>query len=128
MKIVWTEIITEEDIGSFMQVFGGFHDSCLKEMKYISGAFVGKELSMNPVNNMRIVDMVFQRQYKNPMAVALRFIGINELHLTPCNEDYTCEITDAKIFIKNGLFYWADCGGEEIEACDGTWICADKIQ
>ena len=39
----WTPIQTEEDIFALMQSFGGFHDSCIKELKYISGAYVGED-------------------------------------------------------------------------------------
>lgn len=128
---MWNEIKTEEDINSFIGLFGHFHDSCIKEIRYVSGAFVDKDLSMNPVNDKRTVDMVFQRQYKNPMAIVIRFNGLAVLHLAPCNDNYTCEIHDATVFFKNGYTYWADCNGRienEIERYDGTWICAEKIQ
>jgi len=127
---MWNEIFTEEDISNLMGLFGDFHDSCIKEIRYVSGAFVNHNLSMNPVNNMRMVDMVVQRQYRNPMAIVIRFTGVKMLHLAPHDDKYTCEIHGASMFIKNENIYWADCceAINEIESYDGTWICADKAQ
>ena len=127
---MWNEISTAEDISNLMCLFGGFHDSCIKEIRYVSGAFVNSDLSMNPINNMRIVDIVVQRQYKNPTAIVMRFVGVSMLHLAPYDDKYTCEIYDASMFLKNGNIYWADCNeaAGEIEDYDGTWICADKAQ
>jgi hypothetical protein len=127
---MWNKINTNEDISSLMQLFGHFHDSCIKEIKYTSGAYVDQNLSMNPVNDKRIVDIVFQRQYHNPTTIVIRFIEINMLHLTPCDSNYTCEIHGASFFIKNGNIYWVDCHEieDEIENYNGTWICSNKVQ
>ncbi len=59
---MWNEITTEKDLNSFMDVMCYFHDSCLKEIKYISGAYVNEKLSMIPVNDKRIL----KRQFENP--------------------------------------------------------------
>ena len=128
---MWNEIATKEDIVNFMNIFGGFHDSCIKEISYISGAFVGDDLAMMPINNMRTADIVFQRQFRNPMAIVMRFSGLKKLHLAPNGSNYTCEIYDAAMFINENLIYWADnnyATEENIETYDGTWICAEKLQ
>lgn len=57
-----------------MDTVCGFHDSCLKELKYISGAYVNDELSMLPVNNQRVLSMIIQRQFKNPSVVEMQFV------------------------------------------------------
>jgi hypothetical protein len=123
---MWNEIITNKDINEFMSLFGYFHDSCIKEIRYVSGSFVNEDLSMNPINNKRMLDIIFQRQYQNPTAIVMRFIGLNALHLIPCNDNYTAEIDKASIFLKNGYIYWVDC--DEMENNNSTWVCADKIQ
>ena len=56
---VWNEIITDKDLTDFLELYDGFHDCCLKELRYISGAFVGKDLSMNPVNTKRKLSILF---------------------------------------------------------------------
>ncbi len=42
---MWNEITNEEDLQSFMKCMYFFHDSCIKELKYISGAYVDENLS-----------------------------------------------------------------------------------
>ena len=59
---MWKIIRSKQDINNFMTLFGGFHDACLKEICYNSGAFVNKDLSMNPVNSERLLYAIFQRQ------------------------------------------------------------------
>ena len=128
---MWNEVITTENITNLINIYGGFHDSCIKEVNYISGAHVNDNLSMMPINDMRSVDIVFQRQYKNPMAIVMRFSGLKTLHLAPPNSNYTCEIFDAAMFIKENHIYWADSYDvthENIETYNGTWICAEKLQ
>jgi len=128
---MWNTINTEKDIENLMQLFGNFHDSCLKEIRYISGAFVKPNLAMKPTNSIRTVDIIFQRQYRNPTVIVMRFIGLTILHLAPYNDKYTCEICEARIFSKNGLVYWVDDASEikdEMENYNGTWICANRIQ
>lgn len=70
---VWNEIITAKDLTDFLELYDGFHDCCLKELRYISGAFVGKDLSMNPVNTKRKLSILFQRQSEDKPVVELEF-------------------------------------------------------
>ena len=58
---MWNEIANEKDLNSFMDTMYGFHDSCLKEIKYISGASVNEKLSMYPVNNQRVLSMIISK-------------------------------------------------------------------
>ena len=58
----WNNIKTKDDIYKLMNVFGNFHDSCIKEIHYVSGAYVNENLEMNPINKRRNVTVVFQRQ------------------------------------------------------------------
>ena len=37
---MWKELRTQHEIDSFMKEIIGFHDSCIKEIKYSSGAYV----------------------------------------------------------------------------------------
>ena len=127
---MWNEIITKEDVNDFMRSFNYFHDSCIKEIRYISGAFVSEDLFMQPFNDSRTVDIIFQRQYKYATVIVVSFIGTHILHLAPYDENCTCGISGATMFFSNERIYWADCDGLEnrIESYDGTWICADKIK
>jgi len=122
---MWHNIQSEVDIESLMKIFGDFHDSCLKELVYISGAFVDENLSMHPINEQRVLKIVFQRQYSNPCVIEVEFSGIKKMNLSPCDENHTCEIHGATFFIKNSNLYWGDSSDiQEMSSYDGTWICA----
>lgn len=128
---MWNSISSEEDIFALMDAVYAFHDSCIKEMKYISGAYVDKDLEMYPVNNLRILKMIIQRQFENPSVIELEFSGLQYLRLSPRDEGDTCEILDATMLLKDGCVFWCDCGGltaAELEQYSGTVVCASKVR
>ena len=128
---MWNEISNEKDLYSFMDTVCGFHDSCLKELKYISGAYVNEKLGMYALNDQRVLSVIIQRQFEDPSAVEMQFVGLKYLKLFPCDDDYTCEILDATMILKEDCVYWCDCGGlseEDIESYTGTVICASKVR
>lgn len=128
---MWNEIVNENDLNNFMDIINYFHDSCIKELKYISGAYVGETLSMYPVNNKRTLNVIIQRQYKDISAIEMEFIGLKHLNMFPTDEEYTCEILDSTMILKEGCVYWCDCGGlseADLENYTGTMICASKVQ
>lgn len=128
---MWNEITNENDLKSFMDMCGGFHDSCIKELKYISGAYVSEDLSMHPINDRRFLKLIFQRQFKNPSAIEMEFIGLKYLKMYPNDENYTCEILDATMILKEDCIFWCDCGGlseDDLKNYEGTLICAAKVR
>lgn len=128
---MWNEIANEKDLNSFMDAMYGFHDSCLKEIKYISGAYVDEELSMFPINNKRILSMIIQRQFESPSVIEMQFAGLKYLKLFPNDENYTCEILDATMIFKDDCIYWCDCGDlseSDLDNYTGTLICASKLR
>ena len=127
---MWNEIKSDDNILELMKIYGNFHDSCIKELKYISGAFVNPDLSMNPMNNSRNLRMIFQRQCKDPMAIEMEFSELVSLNLNPNDENYTCELLDVAMFFENGYIYWGDSDWFAVqkEAYEGTWICAKKAK
>ena len=63
---------------------------------------------------------------KNAM-IEMEFQGLKCLKLAPADEDYTCEILDSTMIIKDGNIYWCDCGDlseADLGAYEGTLICA----
>lgn len=128
---MWTEILNNSDIKSFLDTVCYFHDSCIKEMKYVSGAFVNENLSMYPVNDKRKLCVIIQRQIEDNSVIEIEFQGLKKLALNPVSADYTCEILDSTLIKKDDLIYWCDCGGYDentIENYDGTLICAEKMR
>lgn len=108
-----------------------FHDSCIKEIRYVSGAYVNENLVMRPINESRVLSVIFQRQFEDISMIELQFEGIDYLKLFPNNENYTCEILDSSMFIFNNRIFWADSGDvspSNLESYDGTLICASKLR
>lgn len=128
----WNSINTKDDIDKLINVFGNFCDSCIKEVHYISGAYVNKDLEMNAINKKRNVTVVFQRQEKKPSTIEVIFEKISRLNLAPVDERYDCVISDVFIDIFNGEIYWAESKNFDIhnirEYDDFTWICAESIR
>ena len=58
----WNEITDENSLKEFMERVSFFHDSCIKEMHYLSGAYVNENLDMYPVNDRGILRVIIQRQ------------------------------------------------------------------
>ena len=128
---MWEIISTNDEILRFMERVCYFHDSCIKEISYISGAYVGDNLSMYPLNNRRVLRVVMQRQYENDSMIEMEFYGLKSLKLFPADESYTCEILDSTMIMKNGNIYWCDSGNlleSDLDDYTGTLICASKLR
>ena len=123
---MWKELRTQHEIDNFMKEIIGFHDSCIKEIKYSSGAYVETNLSMSPVNTKRTLTVLIQRQFEDISALELEFSELEYIRMYPVNPDYTCEILDASFFIKDGLIYW--CDKDDIHNYKGTVICSKKVR
>ena len=124
------EINNDRDLNYFMDIHYAFHDSCIKEMKYISGAYAN-EKGMYPVNDLRNLKMIVQGKFKQSDVIELEFIGLKALRLYPNDETYTCEILDTTMILKEDCIYWFDYGDlteDHFETYQGTAICAAKLR
>ena len=128
---MWEIIHSNEEILKFMENVNYFHDSCIKEISYISGAYVDENLFMHPLNDRRVLRVVIQRQCKRDSMIEMEFQGLKHLKLLPVTEDYTCEIIDSTMIMKSGNIYWCDCGNlseSNIDDYVGTSICASELR
>ena len=128
---MWTKIETNEELEEFMSLFRYFHDGCIKEMKYYSGAFINEDLSMHPINDQRRLNVVIQCQQEDNSMVELLFEGLKQLCLYPVNDLFTCEILKASMFFKDGNIYWCDkeiSTRMEFDNFEGLLICATTVQ
>lgn len=128
---MWNEINNENDLNDFLNMLYFFHDSCIKELKYISGAYVNERLSMYPVNDIRKLYILIQRQFAENSVIELEFSELKYLKLVPADSNHTCEILDATMIIKDDCIYWCDCGGlseADLDKYNGTVICASKVR
>ena len=129
---MWNVISNRDDMDIILHLFGGFHDSCIKEMKYNSGAYVDERLSMYPVNKDRVLSVVFQRQAYSPSAIEIEFLSLHRVILNlEGADDYTCEISGASMFLHDDRYYW--CDGEGVDehnlgAYEGIIITCSTIR
>ena len=127
---MWNEISDDVKIREFLEHVNYFHDTCIKEIRYISGAWVNEDLSMHPINEINSVEIIFQCQFKDPCTMVIKFIDVDVLHLAPVNMFYTCEILDAAMFRKDDLIFWANdysVNESNIVNYTGTWISAKRV-
>ena len=106
-----------KDIENLMQKDNYFHDSCLIEIIYEWGAYVNEDLSMNSINDKRILKVVFLRQ-ENPRNLEIKFNKLVKLNLTPESEDCDSIIFGATMEIKDGNIYWINEENVPIDRID----------
>ena len=125
---MWNRVLDKKGVTELNKIFGGFHDSSIKEMRYISGAYVSEDLSMLPINKKRNLYVIFQRQAENPAVIEILFEGVSCLHLCPLDQKYTCEIFDCYFDVVDDTIYWADSSDFAInQEYDGTWVAAESL-
>jgi len=127
----WKMLDGQTGIDDFMDLFGGFHDSCLKELQMWSGTFVNENLSMTVSTGLdTCVRILFQRQVEETSAIELLFKGVMQFHIIPHPEGGDSIIYGAKLEVKDGVFYWA--GDQEWQMDQPflhpvSWISAKEI-
>ncbi|WP_282020939.1 hypothetical protein [Planomicrobium okeanokoites] len=127
----WNKISNQTDIEILMENFGGFHDSCLKELYLWTNTFVDEDFSMSISLGLdTCVRALFQRQVSDPSAIELVFKGVTQFHMTPSARGQDSIIFGAKLLVKDGLFYWA--GDEEWQPDHSflspvSWISAREL-
>lgn len=127
----YKEIETEEDIKELMEEFCYFHDSCIKEMNYVSGCYVDVNRAMQPINVNRTVEIIFQSQMSDCRTIQVQFDKIKKLNLEPRDEEYDAIIYGASLIKVNMAFYWSEWENlktEDINSSRGTWIAAERIR
>ncbi len=123
----WRFIENQEDANLFMEEVCGFHDSVIKELHYISGAFVDPDNSMMPVADKRSVTMQIQSQQCRNFT--LEFEGVTALNLRPATDNYTDDIYDATLIVQDEQIFFSDSFMERIDlAYEGTWVSAYSLK
>ncbi len=132
MTLDWQGVSTPHDLEGLLRVFGGFHDSCLREAHIWTETWVAEDLSMGcPGHLDTSIRMLFQRQFRAPSAIELWFTEVVAFHLAPPPENYDSVISDAVLLKRDDLIYWADGGDwhpEHPHRDENTWIAAKRLR
>ena len=125
---MWTEIKDQTDIDNLMNLYGNFHDSCLRDVYLSTREYVDNELFMN-FSNKLTASLLFQRQFEQNTVLELKFEDIDQLNFHPFDETTSVSacIFDATLMLTNGLFYWADVANWQIGDYDSIWISGKKL-
>lgn len=78
-------------------------------------------------DNKIIATLLFQRQFKPNTTIELKFVEVERLNFLPFDENESAVIYDATLKMENGLYYWADFAGWELEDNTSIWICSKKL-
>lgn len=128
----WNEIKDIKDINDFMERFGWFSDSCLKELHLWTEHFVEKDLSMAISPNLDCkIKVLFQRQDTNPSAIEMLFEQVTRVNIIPSPENYDSIIFSATLISIDGTFYWADDEAwkpDDPSKYAVSWISSKKIK
>lgn len=104
---MWNIIRERDDITELMQCFGNFEGSCLCDVKYVSGAFVGT-VSDHFINDERSLVLTFQRRSLGDVqTVELRFSSLKSFKLEPLGAGMECYLTSAYAKIENGTVFFS---------------------
>jgi hypothetical protein len=131
---MWNVVKSQADADNLLKIFGGFHDGCIKEMKYVSGEYVNNKLGMMPFNTLRNLNVIFQRQCANPSSIEIVFSKLIRMNLSPRDEQYDDIIFGASIFVTENSITWVDTELEIDNLSDAlkqeeyTWIKAKEMK
>jgi hypothetical protein len=123
---MWTEIKNKSDIDKLMDLYGYFHDSCLRDVYISTREFVDQGLAMH-FDNKLTASLLFQRQYGPMTVLEIKFEDIEHFNFRPFTEAENAVIYDATLIIKNDLFYWADLADWKMGDNDSIWISGKRL-
>lgn len=127
----YKELKTADDISEFMKLFNYFHDSCLKELKYVSGSYVNLDLTLSAFDSIRSINAIFHSQNHKLPAIEIVFSKVERLNLVPRLENYDSIILGAHLSLVEDSFYWAEFDDFDYQNADhfnGTWIKCKEIK
>ncbi len=126
---MWTELITNQDIKCFLEKINYFVDSCIKEMKYVSGSYAENRAALHAINDLRDLYILFHSISGCNQTFEVKFCKIHKLILEPYTDKQDSVIYDSTLIKKDNLFYWFDYKEKDIcsFAPKGTAVVAEKV-
>ncbi|SHI37722.1 hypothetical protein [Clostridium intestinale] len=123
----WNYVETQEDADIFMELACDLHDSVIKEINYISGAYVDSNKAMYPLDDLRRVTVKIQSQQCSDLEMV--FEGVTALNIRPALDNYFSDISGTSLIVKDAsLFFCDDCLDVIDTLYNGTWILAYSLK
>lgn len=131
--MIWNEVRNKGDIDYLLWQYGGFNDACLKELKYISGAYVDENETMYYGScQERQVSLIFNRQWE-PSRAELLFSGVRKCSIAGWQETYTCDIYGIYLAFRDDLvlgknmIVWADTCNFDLGEETGRMLLSEPM-
>ena len=128
----WNEINTQADADALMDLFGDFHDGCIREAHLWTDHWVGADLSMScPGHLDNRIRFLVQRQFRDPAAIELLFEQVTRVNLVPTPDNYDTIIFGASLLIRDGTVFWSPEGEwspDSPNRDESTWISANRLR
>ena len=141
--MLWNQIKEQKDIDFLLDEYFGFHDSCICNAGYKSGAEVDDNGHMHGVSNDCALIMRFDSQmplfHKQPekASLELKFSGLRQLNLIGYQENYFCDISSCYLAFYKNYIVWSDNDyfdpdnlqkTQLLEEPMSTFVIADKME
>lgn len=129
MDIEWNIIKTQEDVDLLNDIFGNFHDCCLKEICFTTGGFVAENYAMNVLSSP-VARFLLQRQIKSPAVIELEFNKVIQINIKPVDTNQGVDIICTHLYLKDEIFFWSERDYEynEKNKDKNTWIAASAVK
>ena len=99
----WHQVQVQPDIDQLLEMYGGFHDSCIVSLHYVSGTYVdGDNAMVFGSDDDFALNIVFQRQWE-PKGLELCFSGVRRFHVTALQDNYFDDIYEAYLAFHDGI-------------------------
>jgi hypothetical protein len=127
----WNRIGTQAEADTLMEVFGNFHDSCIREAHLWTDHLVTPELSMSCSGRLdNRIRLLIQRQSISPSAIELFFEEVTRINLVPAPENYDSVISAATLLVQDAYVFWSPESGWSPSGPgrdNVTWLSARKL-
>jgi hypothetical protein len=132
MPIAWNEIKSQEDVEALLKAFDGFRNSCLREVHVWTDHWIRQDLSMYYPSGLNTrIRILFQRQVQSPSAIEILFEKVTHFNLAPTPEHYYPVIFGARMYMEDGIVYWAneeEWSPESAAINLQTWVSAKEAR
>lgn len=121
---LWNYIETQEDVNALLKAAAGFHDSTLDKVIYEQTYNASKVTAYNASKVTAAFD-----GHGWYSSIELCFEGVIAVNLRPPMENYSNEIFEASLILKEETILWADwLMDKEDLSCDGSYIKARSLK
>ena len=123
----WHYIESQEDVDFLLKQTYSFHDTVLKDLKYVSGSYVDDNKAMKCVDTEKRVTMCFDSQLCR--SIELVFEGVVALNLRPHPDNCFSGIFCASVLLNNASMFFCDTKLDSADkSYEGTWIESHSLR